>query len=198
LWPRRACFRGVDLTYESGCSLQGIRSSARNAPSARHECRWCSDFVRGYERAWRERRTRRCSEREPADSLTDKFNLIGGWLPSLTLSLGAMRHHILFICVGLALVFTACRPTDKSGTTSGKTTLTFSQASSAIKPGMRETEVLAKLGTPYSAWTASAGERYLEYQLRQQEADGTCAFEIAIVQNVVRTNPYILRVLCGK
>jgi len=28
--------------------------------------------------------TRRCSEREPADSLSDKFNIIGGWLPSLS------------------------------------------------------------------------------------------------------------------
>jgi hypothetical protein len=28
--------------------------------------------------------TRRSSEREPADSLRDKFNVIGGWLPSLT------------------------------------------------------------------------------------------------------------------
>ena len=26
----------------------------------------------------------RCSEREPADSLRDKYNVIGGWLPSLT------------------------------------------------------------------------------------------------------------------
>ena len=33
-------------------------------------------------------RTRRCSEREPADSLRDKFNVIGGWLPSLTFSFG--------------------------------------------------------------------------------------------------------------
>ena len=31
-------------------------------------------------------RTRRCSEREPADSLRDKSNVIGGWLPSLTFS----------------------------------------------------------------------------------------------------------------
>src|SRR6266571_2509822 len=29
-------------------------------------------------------RTRRSSEREPADSLRDKSNVIGGWLPSLT------------------------------------------------------------------------------------------------------------------
>jgi len=34
-------------------------------------------------------RTRRCSEREPADSLRDKFNVTGGWLPSLTFALHA-------------------------------------------------------------------------------------------------------------
>src|SRR5262245_25585802 len=33
-------------------------------------------------------RTRRSSEREPAVSLRDKSNIIGGWLPSLTFSLG--------------------------------------------------------------------------------------------------------------
>jgi hypothetical protein len=33
-------------------------------------------------------RTRRCSEREPADSLRDKSNVIGGWLPSLTFAFG--------------------------------------------------------------------------------------------------------------
>ena len=32
--------------------------------------------------------TRRSSEREPADSLSDKSNVIGGWLPSLTFALG--------------------------------------------------------------------------------------------------------------
>jgi hypothetical protein len=32
--------------------------------------------------------TRRCSEREPADSLRDKLNVIGGWFPSLTYTLG--------------------------------------------------------------------------------------------------------------
>ena len=34
--------------------------------------------------------TRRSSEREPADSLTDKPDAVGGWLPSLTFSLN--RH----------------------------------------------------------------------------------------------------------
>src|SRR2546427_3534072 len=32
---------------------------------------------------------RRCSEREPADSLRDKSNVIGGWFPSLTFALAA-------------------------------------------------------------------------------------------------------------
>ena len=32
-------------------------------------------------------RTRRCSEREPADSLGDESNIICGWIPSLTFSL---------------------------------------------------------------------------------------------------------------
>lgn len=40
-------------------------------------------------------RTRRCSEREPADSLREKWNVIGGWLPSLTLSLGKRREASL-------------------------------------------------------------------------------------------------------
>jgi protein-S-isoprenylcysteine O-methyltransferase Ste14 len=34
-----------------------------------------------------EGRTRRSSEREPADSLRDESNVIGGWLPSLTFTL---------------------------------------------------------------------------------------------------------------
>jgi hypothetical protein len=33
--------------------------------------------------------TRRSSEREPADSLRDKLNVIGGWLPSRTFALCA-------------------------------------------------------------------------------------------------------------
>jgi hypothetical protein len=32
--------------------------------------------------------TRRSSEREPADSLGDKSNVIGGWFPSLTFAFG--------------------------------------------------------------------------------------------------------------
>ena len=39
--------------------------------------------------------TRRYSEREPADSPRDKSNVIGGWLPSLTLSFWP-RHHVPF------------------------------------------------------------------------------------------------------
>ena len=38
------------------------------------------------------RPTRRCSEREPADSLGDKFNARGGWLPSLTYALGIITN----------------------------------------------------------------------------------------------------------
>ena len=34
---------------------------------------------------------RRCSEPEPADSLRDKSNVIGGWLPSLTFAFGGER-----------------------------------------------------------------------------------------------------------
>jgi hypothetical protein len=39
------------------------------------------------------RPTRRSSEREPAVSLRDKSNVIGGWLPSLTLVLAAMGTY---------------------------------------------------------------------------------------------------------
>jgi hypothetical protein len=39
-------------------------------------------------------RTKRCSEREPADSLRDKFNVIGGWLPPLTFALGRTGHSM--------------------------------------------------------------------------------------------------------
>src|SRR5258708_31638165 len=35
----------------------------------------------------RHARTKRCSERKPADSLRNKSNVIGGWLPSLTFAL---------------------------------------------------------------------------------------------------------------
>jgi len=35
------------------------------------------------------RSTKRGSEREPADSLRDKFNVIGGWFPPLTFALGS-------------------------------------------------------------------------------------------------------------
>ncbi len=34
----------------------------------------------------------RCSEREPADSLRDKSNVIGGWLPSLTFALSCAMY----------------------------------------------------------------------------------------------------------
>ncbi len=39
--------------------------------------------------------SRRSSEREPADSLRDKSNIIGGWLPSLTFALGASYRNRL-------------------------------------------------------------------------------------------------------
>jgi hypothetical protein len=42
-----------------------------------------------------EGRTKRCSEREPADSLRDKSNVIGGWLPSLTFTLGGKPMSLL-------------------------------------------------------------------------------------------------------
>ena len=35
-----------------------------------------------------------CNEREPADALRDKFNVIGGWLPSLTFALGEMKDEL--------------------------------------------------------------------------------------------------------
>ena len=37
-------------------------------------------------------RTKRSSEREPADSLRDKSNVIGGWLPSLTFALDEFTY----------------------------------------------------------------------------------------------------------
>jgi len=37
-------------------------------------------------------RTKRCSEREPADSLRTKSNILGGWLPSLTFAFGDRRY----------------------------------------------------------------------------------------------------------
>ena len=40
--------------------------------------------VEAAQRGERHAQQERCSEREPADSLTDKSNVISGWLPSLT------------------------------------------------------------------------------------------------------------------
>ena len=54
-------------------------------------------------------RTRRSSEREPADSLRDKSSVSGGWLPSLTFPFGgtnlgrSMRHFDLRIYVAHAV-----------------------------------------------------------------------------------------------
>jgi hypothetical protein len=61
--------------------------------------------------------TRRCREREPADSLGDKWNVIGGWLLSLTLAIAqaiwvsvrgraSVEGFCLFAAV-LSLVFVA-------------------------------------------------------------------------------------------
>ena len=63
-------------------------------------------------------RTRRSSEREPADSLRDKWNVRGGWLPSLTGALemkstrrknllGMILLGILVLC-GLVLAGYTC------------------------------------------------------------------------------------------
>src|SRR5262249_31539159 len=41
------------------------------------------------------RRTRRCSEREPAVSLRDKLNVTGGWLPSLAFAFGVASGFML-------------------------------------------------------------------------------------------------------
>src|ERR1035441_8686434 len=40
----------------------------------------------------RYQQARRCSEREPADSLRDTSNVIGGWLPSLTFAFGENHY----------------------------------------------------------------------------------------------------------
>jgi hypothetical protein len=51
--------------------------------------------------------SRRCSEREPADSLRDKSNVIGGWLPSLTFALGvvvSLRTHKIVIGILVCLL----------------------------------------------------------------------------------------------
>src|SRR5438105_4581123 len=42
----------------------------------------------GYHRRKKAQRTRRCSERQPADSLRNKWNVAGGWHPSLTFASG--------------------------------------------------------------------------------------------------------------
>lgn len=51
------------------------------------------------------RPTRRSSEREPADSLRDKSNATGGWLPSLTSSFGSgMSQSMKTLIDALAVV----------------------------------------------------------------------------------------------
>jgi len=49
--------------------------------------------------------TKRCSEREPADSLRDKFNVSGGWLRSLTLCVKRMKVTRYKFKLGLGLLF---------------------------------------------------------------------------------------------
>ena len=50
------------------------------------------------------RRTRRSSERAPADSLRDKFNVIGGWLPSLTFAFGDTMMRVLILSLVCLLI----------------------------------------------------------------------------------------------
>ena len=57
---------------------------------------------RGFDHSW-------CSEREPADSLRDRWNVIGGCLPSLTFALVAANH------ASLCLAF---RPSDMCASSS--------------------------------------------------------------------------------
>jgi hypothetical protein len=63
--------------------------------------------------------TRRSSEREPADSLRDKSNVIGGWLPSLTFAFGEDKmkkpdilipRFSLVATVGILLVWSLLLP----------------------------------------------------------------------------------------
>jgi hypothetical protein len=57
-------------------------------------------------------RTKRCSEREPADWLRDKSSVIGGWLPSLTFTFGGtvrtMKTKYLILSLVSALAVGAC------------------------------------------------------------------------------------------
>ncbi len=50
----------------------------------------------------------RCSEREPAGSLRDKSNVVGGWLPSLTFMFGNHMTRSALYGLLLVLVLTAC------------------------------------------------------------------------------------------
>jgi hypothetical protein len=51
--------------------------------------------------------TRRRSERESAVSLRDKFNVIGGWLPSLTFAFGETMNKWQIICPVVAIAVVA-------------------------------------------------------------------------------------------
>jgi len=48
----------------------------------------------GDPRMKKKRRTRRCGESEPADSLRDKSSVSGGWLRSLTFALDAVTTYL--------------------------------------------------------------------------------------------------------
>ena len=79
---RQAGWRTVEASYACGAYSPAIvRCAGRSGHPcpdgvfAKHPCR-----------------TKQSSEREPADSLRDKSNVIGGWLPSLTSNVS--RHHV--------------------------------------------------------------------------------------------------------
>jgi len=52
---------------------------------------------------------KRSSEREPADSLGDKLNVTGGWLPSLTLSLAVNNMKALVLLFSLLVASSLAR-----------------------------------------------------------------------------------------
>ena len=77
--PIRATFvRWARLRYQS---MSALRASWSNSAASQ------SSMTRSDHRN-EKRRTSRSSEWELADSLRDKFNVIGGWLPSGTFALG--------------------------------------------------------------------------------------------------------------
>jgi hypothetical protein len=74
------------------CSGRGIRTPSSSSEAPAYSERSSISFSVAGQKETPESRARRCSEPEPADSLRDKFNLSGGWLPSLTFaSVNQMR-----------------------------------------------------------------------------------------------------------